>query len=192
MPLEDLLAKVKEDKTKEEIKLKKDHQNDLDLWHKRKKQELESLKQELEQELKHKKEDLLKKKEREQLFCLKMERLEIKKSLLSNAKKQVLARLENLPFDKKKEIYLKRIKKEQGIINQAEEVIAPYSKKQEIVFILEEAGINKEVKEGEIKAKEGFLVKGDKWFFSITLEEILDKHINQNKKRLIDILFKSL
>ncbi len=192
MPLEDLLAKVKDEKRQEEISLKREHKNALENLDSQKREELENLKEELEKELEEKKRDLLEKKERQESFNLKMKRLEIKKELLEQAKEKVLEDLEDLSVEKKKEIYLNQLKEEKELLEEAAEIAVPEGKKSKLAPILKEAGISKDPVEKDLDFSEGFLVKGKRWKLEVTLEEILERQVSRNKKEFINLLFGDL
>ncbi len=192
MPLEDLLAKVKDEKRQEEKSLKKEHRAALEDLDNRKKEELESLKKKLERELEEKKKDLLGKKERQTFFNLKMKRLELKKELLEEAKSQALKDLEDLSVEKKKKIYLNYLKEEKELLEEASEIAVPEGKRKKLTPILKEAGIGKDPVERDLDFNEGFLVKGGRWKLEITLEEILEKQVERDKKEFINLLFGDL
>ncbi len=192
MPLEDLLAKVKDEKREEELRLKREHKNDLENLDSLKREELESLRDELEAELQRKKKMLLSKREREESFGLKMKELGIKKELLEEAKGKVLEELQNLPVEDKKEIYLKSLKEEKELIDEASEIVIPKGKKEKLTPILKEAGIVMSPVEEDLDFKEGFLIRGDRWLLTITLEEILNAEIERDKKSFVNLLFESL
>ncbi len=192
MPLEDLLAKVKDEKREEELALKREHKTALENLDSRKRAELEEIKNDLETELKERKRDLLTKKEREKAFDLKMERLELKKELLKEAKEEILSKLEDLPIEKKKDIYLSSLEEEKDLLKEASEILVPKGKKEKLAAILKEAGVEKEPLARELDFKEGFLVRGGRWKLEVTLEEILDRQISRDKKKFINLLFGDL
>ncbi len=192
MPLEDLLAKVKDEKREKELALKREHKTALENLDSQKRQEMEELRDSLEKELNEKKNDLLTKKERKKSFELKMERLETKKELLQEAKKEALSRLEDLPVEKKKEIYLSMLKDEIDLIKEADDIFIPRGKKDKLSPILTEAGINTEPIEKELEFKEGFLIQGGRWKLEVTLEEIVERLISRDKKSFVNLLFGEL
>ena len=192
MSLEDLLAKVKDEKRQEEVSLKREHKNALENLDTRKRDELERVKKRLDNELEEKKRDLLEKKERQEAFNLKMDRLELKKELLDEAKAKVLEDMEKLSIDKKKEIYLSSLKEQKDLLNEADEIAVPEGKKKNLEPILKEAGIKITPKEKNLDFGEGFLVKGERWTVEVTLEEILEREISRNKKKFVNLLFGDL
>ena len=192
MPLEDLLAKVKDEKREEKLALKREHKTALENLDSEKRSELEEIKSDLQSELEDEKSDLLNKKERKKAFDLKMKRLELKKDLLEDAKNEILERLEGLSGEKKKEIYLANLKEEEDLLEEADEILVPKGKKEKLAPILKEAGIEKELVEKELDFKEGFLVRGGRWKLEVTLEEILDRQISRDKKKFINLLFGDL
>ncbi len=192
MPLEDLLAKVKDEKRKEEIRLKREHKNALEDLDSQKREEMESLRVKFEKEMKEKKAKLLENKEREEDFRLKMERLDLKKGLLEKAKKAALKKLENISLKERKKIYLSKLKEKKKILNEAEEIAVPKGKKKKLESLLKETGIDKKPVEKELDFQEGFLAKGDRWTLAITLEEILQDKIKEDKKDSVTLLFGDL
>ena len=192
MPLEDLLAKVKDEKREQELSLKREHKTALEDLDSKKREELESVKDELEKDLEAQKKDLLTKKERAKSFDLKMDRLEVKKDLLEKAKEKVLEKLEGLPVEKKKEIYLANLKEERELLEEASEILVPEGKKDKLAPVLKQAGVDMDPIEVDLDFKEGFLVKGGRWKLEVTLEEILEKQISRDKKKFINLLFGDL
>lgn len=189
MPLEDLLAKVKDERRKEELRLKREHKTALGDLDSKKREELEFVKDEFESKLQREKQDLLTKKERQEKFELKMKRLQRKKELLEEAKREALKTLEALSFEEKKKIYLHKLEDKKDLIEDAKEIAVSKGKKKELSPILKEAGISQKPVEKELPFKEGFLVKGDRWTLEVTLENILKKEIERNKKEYINIFF---
>ncbi len=192
MPLEDLLAKVKDEKREEELSLKREHKTALENLDSQKRKELEDVKAKLEKEFEEKKKNLLSKKERAKSFDLKMERLEVKKRLLEKAKEEVLRKLENLPVEKKKEIYLANLEEEKELLKEASEILVPKGKKEKLAPILRQVGVKREPIEKDLDFKEGFLIQGGRWKLEVTLEEILEKQISRDKKKFINLLFGDL
>ncbi len=192
MPLEDLLVKVKEEKNLEIEKMKEDLQKDFKFLDQKFGKELQEIESELEKDFQKKKESLLKKKEREYFFKLKMKELELKKELFEEVKQKVLLKLETLSFEDKKKIYLKRLEEEKSFLEESSDIFVSKGKKEKLEPIIKSVGIKKDTKELDFDFGEGFLVKGDRWTLSITLEEILNKEIDKNKKEFIDLLFKGL
>ena len=192
MPLEDLLAKVKDEKREKELALKREHKTALENLDSEKREEMEDLRDRLEKELADKKEDLLTKKERKKSFELKMERLELKKELLKEAKAEALKRLNDLSVEKKKHIYLSMLKEEIDLIKEAEEISIPEGKKEKLAPILKEAGVEIEPTEKRLDFKEGFLINGKRWKLEVTLEEIVERMISRDKKSFVNLLFGDL
>jgi vacuolar-type H+-ATPase subunit E/Vma4 len=137
------------------------------------------------------KEDLLSKKKRQEAFRLEMKRLQKKKELLSKAKEEAADQLSSLSAKEKKDIYLKNLKDKKKIIKESSQIVVPEGKKKELRAILKEAGIDKEPIEEKLSVKEGYLIKGGKWSLEITLEKILNKEVDRNKKEYVDTLFGS-
>ncbi len=189
MPLEDLLAKVKDKRRQREIEMKKEHQERLDEIKERKKKEYEDLKSDLDNCYSEKRQELFSKKLRTEEFDLQMERLELKKELLEEAKEKTLEDLEDLSEKEKAEIYLKRIKKEKDLLKDASKISVPKGKKKELEPILKEAGIEKSPEEKDLEFKEGFLFSGDRWSVSITLDDILNSKVKKERKELVNLLF---
>jgi len=189
MPLEDLLAKVKDKRRQREIEMKKEHQERLDEIKERKKKEYEDLKSDLDNRYSEKRQELFSKKLRTEEFDLQMERLELKKELLEEAKEKTLEDLEDLSEKEKAEIYLKRIKKEKDLLKDASKISVPKGKKKELEPILKEAGIEKSPEEKDLEFKEGFLFSGDRWSVSITLDDILNSKVKKERKELVNLLF---
>ncbi len=189
MPLEDLLAKVKENKKEKKLTLEREHKQALEDLDSKKREEFENLKDNLEKRLKEEKEDLLSKKEREEAFRLEMERLQKKKELLEKAKKEAIERLSSLSAKEKKEIYLKNLKDKKEVIEESSQIMVPKGKKKELTSILKEAEIKQKPVEKDLPFKEGYLILGGKWTLEITLENILSKEIGKNKKEYVDTLF---
>lgn len=192
MPLEDLLVKVKEEKDAEIERLKKDYQENLLALDKKKNQELEEIKARLEEDFQRNKEDFLKKKEREHSFILQMKELEIKKEVFEKAKEEILSKLENLSFEDKKKIYLKRLQQEKSFLEESSEIVISKKNKEKLEPIIRTLGFAEKIREADSDFGDGFLVKGPKWTLSITLEEIVNKEIDNNKKEFVDLLFKGL
>ncbi|MGM0439167.1 MAG: hypothetical protein ACQEP3_01880 [Patescibacteria group bacterium] len=192
MPLEDLLAKVKDEKREEELALKREHKTALENLDSEKRAELESIKDELQKEFGEEKESLLTKKERQKSFELKMERLDLKKELLEKAKEEALKKLEDLSVEEKKDIYLANLKEEKQLLEEAEEILIPKGKKNNLAPILKEAGVDQKPQEKDLDFSEGFLVKGGRWRLEITLEEILERQISRDKKKFVNLLFGDL
>ncbi len=192
MPLEDLLAKVKDEKREKELSLTEQHEKAVQEIKEEKKAEMEELKESLEREFEEKKENLLTKKEREIFFELKMERLQLKKELLQKAKQEVLSEIENLPTSKKKRIYSQNLEREKELLKEAREVVVPKGKKEKLKPVLKEAGIKMDPVEKDLDFKEGFLFQGERWQFEVTLEEILEREIEKSKKEFVNLLFEDL
>lgn len=192
MPLEDLLAKVKDEKREKELALKREHKTALENLDSKKREEMEALRDRLEKELADKKEDLLTKKERKKSFELKMKRLELKKELLKEAKTEALKRLDDLSVEKKKHIYLSMLKEEIDLIREAEEIFIPKGKKEKLTPVLKEAGVKTEPTERDLDFKEGFLINGKRWKLEVTLEEVVERMISRDKKSFVNLLFGDL
>lgn len=192
MPLEDLLIKVKQDKAQEEQQIRADHQRYLEELKQNKMQQISSLQKELDNALAKKKKNFLAEKERKKSFSLNMERLELKKELLQKAKDKALEKLLALPLEKKKPLYLKKIKEEMPILQEAKEIIVLPSRSQEILQLLQTIGLDKKIREENIGLKDGFLARGENWFLSVSLQEILEEYIERDKKKFINILFNDL
>ncbi len=192
MPLEDLLIKVKQDRAQEEQKMQAEHKCQLQALEKKKTAEISRLENELAQAWSEKKERLLRQKEKAESFRLAMERLALKKELLEQAQNQALEKLVGLDFGAKKDLFLNRLKEELVFLKEAEEIVVPHGKKQAFSALLELVGLNKTIREDKLAIKEGMLARGKNWSLTISLAEILQQRLNQDKKKFIDILFQSL
>ncbi len=191
MPLEDLLAKVKDEKREEELRLKREHKTALENLDSEKRAELEDLKERLKKEREEKKESLLTEKERKLSFELEMERLNLKKEFLEKAKTEALKKAEELPIKEKKDIYLQKLEENEDLLKEASRIVVPEGKRKHLAPLLKEV-IDRKPEEDTLDFEEGFLIEGEKWSLAITLEEILEKEIENDKKKYVKLLFGDL
>ncbi len=192
MPLEDLIAKVKDEKRKDILSLEKEHRKAVAKMEQEYEEKIDQLKERFRKEKKEKKENILKNKEREESFNLKMKRLNLKKKLLKEAEKEALKEAENLSQSKKEALYLEKIKEAGDLMEEAKEIVVPKEKESEAKSILKKVGAEDKMKTGEVEFKDGFLIRGDKWSSTISLDSILNGMIEDNKKKFVKILFEDL
>ncbi len=188
MKLEKILKKIEEDTEKEIRDLKESHAQRIKKIDEEREKLLNERKEEKERLLTRERNLLLEEHKKEVKFSFKMSLLKKKRSLLETAIDDAKKDIKKISSLQKKELFEKRVKRVEKILDEKCLVFISPGMKKEIGKIFR--GIpEKNIIERKEEKENGFTIEGKRFILMITLENIVDEVVEKNQEIFSYILF---
>jgi vacuolar-type H+-ATPase subunit E/Vma4 len=184
MNLDKLVQEIRGEGQKEINSLRKESELMLAEIDKEKQEQLNLLSQEKEKELIKEKEKALSDYQKEKEFQFNMELLRLKKKLIKEAVSFSQKEAKKLSISEKKEILQKKLKEIKNHLNGDYSVSVSQGSQLNDIFN------NVSVKEKELGFNDGFIVENNKFFFNVSLDNLIDEISEKENDFFAQILFK--
>lgn len=145
--------------------------------------EISLLEKDKEKKVEREKENLITTYREEKEFELKMYKLSLKEKFLNEAVLKIKENIKNYPFEKKKNIYLKKIEELKRYLLAGK----VFAKKGEGSDIKKLFNSDIEIIEKELEIEDGFIIEGERFSFEVSVSSIIDEIILNNKDILLSL-----
>ncbi len=184
-----LVKEVRKRAQEEKQALMAEYKKNLEEEKRKIKEDIADYKIRLEEELRNVHEKLLADYRKKREFELRMDLLEEKENLLQSATEELLEEILALPFEKRKELYVKALERNKHLFREEFTLFVPRNRMREAGEIFSAIGLSPRTEEEGTERKEGFLIRGKDFIFVLSLEELIKNTVEERKDYFVKTLF---